>query len=131
MLNNVEKCHWTIQHVSLGHIDFNIVFYIIYSICQQILAHFCCMIYILKFQIYKCKQFKKRQIVTDVAGLILWKVPVNNYFGLCHSFLFHWFYALVYSRYEYIGHTFFCLEFALWMYLEDDWKLACRGAEMS
>ena len=40
MLNNVEKCHWTIQHVSLGHIDFNIVFYIIYSICQQILAHF-------------------------------------------------------------------------------------------
>jgi hypothetical protein len=34
-------------------------------------------------------------------------------------------------RYEYIGHTLFCLEFALWIYLEDDWKLACRGAEMS
>ncbi len=31
----------------------------------------------LKFQIYKCKQFKKRQIVTDVAGLILWKVLVT------------------------------------------------------
>jgi hypothetical protein len=28
-------------------------------------------------------------------------------------------------------HTlFFAWGFALWMYLQDDWKLACRGAEL-
>jgi hypothetical protein len=38
---------------------------------------------------------------------------------------------------QYIGlqvhktNIFFCLGFALWMYLQDDWKLACRGAELS
>ena len=28
------------------------------------------------------------------------------------------------------GRTLFCLGFALWLYLEDDWKFACRGAEL-
>jgi hypothetical protein len=31
---------------------------------------------------------------------------------------------------EYIGPTLFCLGFALWKYLDDDWKHACRGAEL-
>ncbi len=34
--------------------------------------------------------------------------------------------------YEYIRHTahYFCLGFVLWIYLQDNWKLACRGAEL-
>jgi hypothetical protein len=32
--------------------------------------------------------------------------------------------------YEYIWNTLFCLEFAVWMYLGDDWKLACIEAEL-
>jgi hypothetical protein len=33
-------------------------------------------------------------------------------------------------RYDYKLHPLFYLGFALWMYLEDDLKLACRGAEL-
>jgi hypothetical protein len=41
------------------------------------------------------------------------------------------FYLFWFHRYSYIGHTLFCLEFALWMNLEGDWKLACRGAKLA
>jgi hypothetical protein len=69
------------------------------------------------------------------SGESIWgscsKKGKKNIGGRCHSF---WLFILVsYSTlvYEYIRHTFFfCLGFALWMYLQDDRKLVFRGAEL-